>query len=241
MVPAMAKQETKQPFTGFPKGGVEFFQTLSVRQDRAWFHAHKTDYQQLWEAPMHAFLDAVQAKTATLFPETKKTKSKVFRIYRDVRFSKDKSPFKTSISGVIPLYQGGMMERVGYYFELGPTPFVAAGRWMMDPPTLKRFRKAVADERTGPPFAAAVEKAVAKGFVVSSEQQLSRVPKPWTKEHPREALLRQKGFTFTLPNPSFALLHSPRLVDWAVTHLKDIAPVMKWVERAARGKKPTFK
>lgn len=228
-------------FTGFPKGGVEFFQTLSVRQDRAWFHAHKADYQELWEAPMQAFLTAVQAKVAPMFAEAKKTKPKVFRIYRDVRFSKDKSPFKTSISGVIPLYQGGMMERVGYYFEFGPTPFVAAGRWMMDPPTLKRFRKAVADERTGPPFATAVEKSVGKGFVVSSQQQLARVPKPWTKEHPRAELLRHKGFTFTLPNPSFAVLQSPKLVDWAVTQLKTIAPVMKWVELAAKGKKPTFK
>jgi len=241
MVPAMAKQDaTKQPFTGFPNGGVDFFRTLSVRQDRAWFQAHKTDYQQLWEAPMNAFLAAVQAKVTSTFPEAKKTRSKVFRIYRDVRFSKDKAPFKTSISGVVPLYLGGMMERVGYYFELGPTPFIAAGRWMMDPPTLKRFRKAVADERIGPAFAAAVAKAVDKHFVVSSQQQLARVPKPWLKEHPRAELLRHKGFTLTLPNPSPAIMESPKLVDWAVAQLKTIAPMMKWVELAARGKKPAF-
>ena len=228
-------------FTGFPKGGVEFFQTLSVRQDRAWFHAHKTDYQTLWEAPMQAFLTAVQAKVAPMFPEAKKTKPKVFRIYRDVRFSKDKSPFKTSLSGIVPLYPGGMMERVGFYFEFGPTPFVAAGRWMMEPPVLKRFRKLVADDKTGAPFAKAVAQAEKQGFVVSSQQQLTRVPKPWAKDHPREALLRHKGFAFSFPPPTVEQLESPKLVGQVVKQLKLVAPVMKWVESAAKGKAPSFR
>ncbi|MBL8922004.1 MAG: DUF2461 domain-containing protein [Myxococcaceae bacterium] len=227
-------------FTGFPTGGVDFFRVLSVKQDREWFHQHRADYQQLWEAPMRAFLAEVQAGLARQFPEAKKTEPKVFRIYRDTRFSKDKSPFKTSISGLIPLYRGGMMERVGLYFELGPSPFVACGRWLMEPPVLKRFRRAVADERTGSPFVKAVATAVARGFAVESHEQLARVPKGWPKDHPRGELLRQKGFALTFPTPAFAEIESPRLVRWSLDHVKAIAPVMKWVERVARGQRASF-
>lgn len=227
-------------FEGFPKGGVAFFRTLAVKQDREWFKAHKADFEQLWEAPMHAFLTTLQARLSPLFPEAKRTTPKVFRIYRDTRFSKDKSPFKTSISGVVPLYPGGMLERVGAYFEFGPAPMAAAGRWMMDGPTLKRFRRAVADDATGAPFARAVEQAVARGLRVESQQQLARVPKPFAKDHPRGELLRHKGFAFTFPPPIAAVLASPKLVDWAVGHLKAAAPMLRWVETAARGKQPTF-
>lgn len=234
MVPAMAK------FTGFPKGGVDFLRVLSVKQDREWFKQHKADYERLWEEPMGDFLAAVQAALASTFPQSRKTKPKIFRIYRDTRFSKDKSPYKTFISGVIPLYPGGMIDRVGLYFEFGPSPFVACGRWMMEPPVLKRFRKAVADERTGAPFAKAVAQAEKKGFVPSSQEQLARVPKPWPKDHPRGELLRHKGFAFSFPAPTFALIESPKLVPWAVQQVKVIAPVMKWVESAAKGKRPSF-
>lgn len=233
---------TLQRFTGFPKGGVAFFRTLALRQDRAWFHQHKEDFRSLWEGPMRAFLAEVHQGLVTTFPTAKKTKSKIFRIYRDTRFSKDKSPFKTSISGVIPLYEGGMMERTGLYFEFGPESFVAVGRWMMEPPVLKRFRKVIADDRTGAPFAKAVAKVTGKGaeVTVTSMEQLKRVPTPWPKDHPREALLRHKGFAFSLTPPTEKQLASPALVTTYVTRVQALAPMLKWVESAARGKRPSF-
>jgi uncharacterized protein (TIGR02453 family) len=227
-------------FTGFPKGGVDFFRALALKQDRTWFQAHKADYQALWEAPMHAFLHALKAPLSKAFPDVMRTTPKVFRIYRDTRFSKDKSPYKTYASAVVPLYPGGMMERVGLYFELGPSPFVASGRWMMEPPVLKRFRRAVAEEALGASFARAVERHTAQGFVVSSQKQLKRVPRPWTKDHPREALLRHTGFAYTFPTPSQALTESVELVRWTVDHVRRLAPVLKWVEAAARGRRPSL-
>jgi uncharacterized protein (TIGR02453 family) len=240
MVWRMAKAQTVMRFDGFPKGGVDFFRALSLRQDREWFKAHKADYEALWETPMHAFLAALKGPLATLFPDVKRTTPKVFRIYRDTRFSKDKSPYKTYASAVVPLYPGGMMERVGLYFELGPSPFIASGRWMMEAPVLKRFRRAVADEALGGPFAKAVAKHVAQGFAVESQKQLKRVPKPWPKEHPRGDLLRHTGFAYRLPTPSPAVIASPEFVTWTVAQLRHVAPVLRWVEAAARGKRPSL-
>ena len=79
-----------------------------------------------------------------------------------------------------------------------------------------------------------------QGFVVSSQQQLTRVPKPWAKDHPRQALLRHKGFAFSFPAPTVEQLESPKLVGQLVKQLKLVAPVMKWVESAAKGKTPSF-
>lgn len=235
----MAKRASDVPaFTGFPRGGVDFFRALAVRQDRAWFQAHKADYQALWETPMRAFLAELQPRLVRWFPKAAKTEAKIFRIYRDTRFSKDKSPFKTSISAVIPLFPGGMMERVGFYLELGPAPFIAAGRWMMEGPTLKRFRRCVADERLGVPFAKAVARATKAGFEVSSQQQLVRVPKPWPADHPRGELLRHKGFALTFPAPTERELAARGFVQWAQARLAAVAPVLQWVEAAASGKVP---
>jgi uncharacterized protein (TIGR02453 family) len=187
-------------FEGFPPGGVDFFRALALKQDRDWFKAHKADYERLWVEPMQALLDELSAPLKASFPQVGRSPAKIFRIYRDTRFSKDKAPFKTSISAVVPLFPGGMMERSAFYFELGPTPFFASGRWMMEPLPLKRFRKAVADDKKGVPFAKLVQRATSAGFTVSSQQQLVRVPKPWDKEHPRADLLRHRAVRSRSPS-----------------------------------------
>ena len=220
---------------------LKFLADLKKHNRRDWFQANRKRYEAA-RAEAVLLCDAVIAGLARFEPHMLEQDPEdcFFRINRDTRFSKDKSPFKTSISGVIPLYRGGMMERVGLYFELGPSPFVACGRWMMEPPVLKRYRKAVADERTGPPFAKAVAKAVAAGFEVGAQEQLARVPKGFAKDHPRAELLRHKGFALSFPTPTLPLIESGRLVRWSLDHVKAIAPLMKWVERAARGQKPSF-
>jgi uncharacterized protein (TIGR02453 family) len=223
-------------FTGFPKGGVEFFQALTMNMEREWFAQHKGDYVRLWQAPMEAYLLAVQAGLKKAFPKGAKYPPKVMRIYRDVRFSKDKTPYKTSQSGMLPLFgEGNPMGSTGFYSEFGPSPFVAMGRWMMEPEALLRFRRAVVSEKSGPAFARAVAKALSAGYEVSSAGVLKRVPKGFEADHPRAPLLKLKGFALSFPAVPQKLLQSPKLVDWVVERALAVKGIIQWVDAATRG------
>jgi len=223
-------------FTGFPKGGVEFFQALTMNMEREWFAQHKGDYVRLWQEPMEAYLLAVQAGLKRAFPLGAKHPPKVMRIYRDVRFSKDKTPYKTSQSGMLPLFgQGNTMGSTGFYSEFGPSPFVAMGRWMMEPDELLRFRRAIVSEKTGPAFARAVATALKAGYQVSSAGVLKRVPKGFEAEHPRAALLKLKGFALSFPKFPEKLLASPKLVDWVVERALAVKGLIQWVDAAIQG------
>ena len=215
-------------FAGFPKGGTVFFAQLASRQDRDWFKAHKDEYVRLWEAPMKALFEALRPKLKAAFPKVGEPKH--FRIYRDVRFGKDKSPFKTSISAVIPLYGGDAVGGSGFYAELGAAPFVAAGRWMLEGAELNRYRQAVAADKSGKAFGKAVEKAKKAGFEVMVHEALKRVPPPFPADHPRGELLKLKGFALKFPAVKASQLSSGKLVDWMVKETKAIAPLLEWVE-----------
>jgi uncharacterized protein (TIGR02453 family) len=146
-------------FGGFADADGRFFRALAKNQKREWFQAHRAEYDQGWVAPMKLLLAEVRERIDPLFPRHALGDPKVFRINRDVRFSKDKSPYKTHIGGYVPLGAGGSGPRnpVPLYVQLGTEMFVGAGHYMMEPDQLVRYRAAVLDEKTG----AALAKIVA--------------------------------------------------------------------------------
>ena len=93
-------------FNGFSKEGDRFFLELAMRQDRDWFKAHKEQYESLWVAPMQALLADLRPGLQRGFKGFKLAPDKIFRLQRDVRFSKDKSPYKTFASAVVKLDDG---------------------------------------------------------------------------------------------------------------------------------------
>src|SRR4051794_13585847 len=103
----MATVATSRHFSGFPKGGFEFFLELRARQSREWFKANKQRYEDLWENPMEALFDDLAVRLADVFPEIQQSDRKVMRIYRDTRFSPDKSPYKTHIAGHLRIHPEG--------------------------------------------------------------------------------------------------------------------------------------
>jgi uncharacterized protein (TIGR02453 family) len=227
-------------FAGFPEGGFAFFHQLAICQDREWFKAHKEAYEGLWQQPMAALFDELHVALRPAFPELKNTKPKVFRIYRDVRFSKNKAPFKTSVAAILPLFGGAAKPEgsTSLYCDFSDEPFVAAGRWMMDGPLVTRFRKAVALDKTGVPFARAVERVERAGFTIASHEALKRPPPGFDKDHPRLALLKLKGFALSFPKLDPALLADGRgLVARLKADVKQAAPLLRWVEALARTKR----
>lgn len=220
-------------FEGFPDGEAKFFKALAKHQDRAWFAAHKQEFEEGWNAPMKALLAEVRAKVDAAFPHCDlEEQPKVFRIFRDVRFSRDKSPYKTHVGGTISVKRSGKATEVpiALYVQIGvPEAFAAAGHYMMDGPALARFRQAVAEDTRGTELVKILASLGKKGFQVSSHDMLARVPKGFDPEHPRAEHLRRKGLHVTFPAIPKALIPSSKLVGHLAGQVKAAAPLVEWL------------
>lgn len=229
-VPAEVARELDQlfvPFNGFKDPGRELLKDLARRQDRAWFAQHKADFEAAWLSPMEALLNVLAERLREVLPNIASGRAKVFRIYRDTRFSSDKSPYKDHVAGALGHEGAPAM----FYVHLGlDEDVVAIGRWMIEPDALTRLRAKIADQKTGAPFAKEIAAAQEKGFVLHSHGMLKRVPAPYAADHPRGDLLKRKGISFGFPPWPRALESKAPLVDWIVEQSRHIAPAVRRLE-----------
>ena len=164
-------------FRGWPEECQRFFIGLELDNSKKYFDANREVYDRAVRGPMVALIESLEADYGP---------GKVFRANRDIRFSKDKSPYKTNIAG----YAG--MEGHGGYLSLDARGLtVAAGRYEMTPAQLTKYRKRVAADSTGAPLAAIVAKLEKAGYSMGGEA-LKRVPDGLPQDHPRARLLKHK-------------------------------------------------
>jgi uncharacterized protein (TIGR02453 family) len=168
-------------FRGFPAGALDFFVELEANNERSWWLANKDRFDAEVKEPMRALLEAVAPEGSTFH---------VFRMNRDVRFSKDKSPYKLAHAGVTERAGGATL-----YVQLSKAGlFVGGGVYHPRKDQLARYREAVDDDRTGSELASAVAAVRKAGVdVTSGEDVLVRAPKGYSPDHPRIDLLRWKG------------------------------------------------
>jgi uncharacterized protein (TIGR02453 family) len=227
----MARSEP-EPFDGFADREGRFFRRLARNQDRDWFALHRREYEEGWLRPMQALLAEVRERIDPLFPRHPLADPKVFRIHRDVRFSKDKSPYKTHVGGYVGIAGTGHgpSGTAAVYVHLGAKErFVASGQYMMDGPQLVRFREAVVDDRRGARLTTILRTLARARFEVGSHDVLQRVPRGLDPGHPRADLLKRKGLIVSFPDVPPALLVSRRLVDWLVAHTRRVVPLVEWL------------
>jgi uncharacterized protein (TIGR02453 family) len=164
-------------FRGWPEDAQRFFIGLELDNSKRFFDANRTVYEERVKGPMVALIESLEDDYGP---------GKVFRPNRDIRFSKDKSPYKTNIAG----YSG--MGGNGGYISLDARGLtVASGRYEFTPEQLTKYRKKVAADSTGAPLAAMVARLEKAGYEIGGEE-LKRVPAGWPQDHPRERLLRRK-------------------------------------------------
>lgn len=171
-----------------------FLNDLSQTNTRAWFTTHKARYDGTLKRPAILLLDHLSAQLArkTALP----IRTKLFRPHRDVRFSKDKTPYTTHLH---MLWQVGS---AGLFFGIAPEYVRLGGGVMaMDKDQLTRWRDAMADDRRGAGFWQLCAPLADQGFSVD-HPELKRVPAPFPKDHPRENLLRRKSMTFWRDMPA---------------------------------------
>jgi uncharacterized protein (TIGR02453 family) len=220
-------------FEGFPKDGMRFFHELAAEMTREWFTANKERYETLWARPMAALLGAAAARLAPAYRPLVLGEPKVMRIHRDVRFSKDKTPYKTHIGGVVTvagkkLGEGGT---AALYVHLGlDEELVGVGSYMFDAERLTRWRKEVAGG-AGAELAKIVARLRQAGYQVGGHDDYKKVPRGFDEDHPRAELLKMKGLSGGFPAIPKGLPQKAGFVDWVVEHGKALAPLMKWLHQ----------
>ena len=200
-------------FRGWQAEAIEFFEGLEADNSKTYWQDHKADYEKLVKAPMEGLLAELKKE----FGE-----GRIFRPYRDVRFSKDKSPYKTNIAAT--LSKGGYVSLSSEGLGAG------AGYYSLMPDQLEKYRAAVADDRTGKAVARLVEKATADGIEVSAHDVLKTAPKGYPKDHPRIDLLRQKGLIYWKLWPAGPWLGTAKAKDRVHELLRAAKPLIKWLD-----------
>jgi uncharacterized protein (TIGR02453 family) len=168
-------------FTGFPDEALVFYEGLEADNSRTYWTEHRSEYETHVRAPMLALTEELTAEFGT---------PKLFRPYRDVRFSHDKTPYKA--------HQGAVLHRDGaglgsLYVQVSADGLlVSGGCWRLQPDQVERYRRAVADDVQGPRLEREVQRLRTAGFLIDGDQ-LVRAPRGHAMDHPRIGLLRHRS------------------------------------------------
>jgi len=219
-----------------------FLKALKRNNRRDWFEAHRPDYERTLLAPMRAIAEEFDVRFARLAPEyVGDPKRSLFRIYRDVRFSKDKSPYKTHAAmwiyhrapgrGVGKEIDGG----AGFYFHVEPgASLVAGGLWMPPRHSLNKVREHFDADLAGWKRAVA-SPAIKKKFGGLTDDEpgilLKRLPRGYDEGHAAERWLRYNSFTLSRSYTDADVL-SPKVVDTAMKDFAAMLPMVRWLNRA---------
>ena len=195
---------TTPTFTGFQADALQFLADLAEHNDRAWFQPRKGEFERLLKEPIEALVSALGDRFAERgIPLEADPKRSVFRIYRDTRFSKDKSPYKTNVGASLPWVEdaSGPDERVhgnGGYIHIQPgNSFVGGGMWMAEKPRIEALRRAIVEDPERVRAAIEDPEFLETFGPVSSHESLKRVPPGYPADHPMADLLRAKDLTFS--------------------------------------------
>jgi uncharacterized protein (TIGR02453 family) len=198
-------------FRGWKAEALEFFDGLAADNSKVYWQANKPVYEQLVRPPMEALLAELEPRWG---------EGRIFRPYRDVRFSRDKSPYKTHMGATIG--QG--------YVQLSADGLAAGcGMWEMARDQIERYRAAVDDDRPGGELTALVADVESAGIQVEGHGVLKTAPRGYPKDHPRIDLLRYKGLVTWREWPAGAWLGTPKAKDRVVEFLERSEPVAEWL------------
>lgn len=202
-------------FTGFPEAALDFYDDLEVDNTKAFWEAHKEQYQAAVRAPMVALTDALERDFGA---------AKIFRPFRDVRFAKDKTPYKTHQGAFV-----GAGPACGWYAEIAARGFrTGAGFYDASAADLAKIREAMADEDKGQQLQRILAKLAKAGFEIGGDR-LKTSPRGYGADHPRIELLRHRSLVLMRDYGFEPIIHTADLVasvrkDWKATR-----PLVDWI------------
>lgn len=218
-------------FSGFSQDLLDFFQQLAKNNNKAWLDAHRREYDGLLIEPAKQFVAALAEELDSISPHIRAKPTidgSIMRMNRDIRFSADKSPYKTALH--FRFWQGTQKNTSPSFFmrfdatRLG----IAAGVHGFTQEQLQAYRNAVADEQTGKALRRAIDTALAKGFELSGEHY-KRVPKGFEPDHVNADLLRHNGLLVGQDMPLAEEMCSPKAAKYILKQFKQLTPLHTWL------------
>jgi uncharacterized protein (TIGR02453 family) len=202
---------TAPAFTGFGEGVIDFYDGLAVDNSKAYWSDHRELYEADVKAPMQALVTALEPEFGP---------GKIFRPYRDVRFSADKTPYKTHCGATVG----------PFYVQVGADGLMAAGgRYQMASDQVTRFRTAVDDARRGRALERCLEALRAEGVTVDGEQLKTR-PRGVDPDHPRLHLMRHKSLYGWRRWEPDDVLHEPGALERVAGAWRAMRPLVEWLD-----------
>lgn len=221
----------------FTPATLRFLRGLTRNNRKPWFEAHRAEYEAAVKGPMRELIEEMDVRLAQFAPEiVGDPKRSMFRIHRDIRFSEDKSPYKTHAScwfyhrdgtrGVGREAAGG---GAGFYFQIGPgKSFVGGGMWMPPREALGRLRDAIAQDARGFARIAGDARLERRFGGLSDEAMLKRVPRGFAPDHPAARWLKCQSFVAGR-ELSDAQAVSARLPALLEADFRLMVPLVRWI------------
>ena len=207
-----------EKFRGWPEAAFDFYARLAMDNTRAFWQANRSVYDDAVRAPFEALSDVIEAEYGRL---------RVFRPHRDMRFSKDKSPYKTAAGAVAEGEDGAV-----YYAQVSADGlFVGSGYYHLQSDQLTRWREAVDDEARGNEIADVVAALTKRRLEIGAMDTLKTAPRGYSRDHPRVELLRMKGLTAGKSFPVARWMHTPSAAQRIVSIWSECAPMNEWLAR----------
>ena len=207
------------PFAGIPDAAFEFYAELEHNNNRGWWLEHKSTYDSSVKVPLTGLLAALEPE----FGE-----AKLFRPNRDIRFSLDKSPYKTAQGALAAVAEG-----TGFYVQLDADGLLIGGGYHMHTAArLARFHSAVDAPSSGGVLQQIVAHVAALGFTVEGEA-LKTVPRGFAKDHPRAELLKHKSLAAAMQVGRPDWISTPDAAREVARRWEELRPLIEWISRYA--------
>jgi uncharacterized protein (TIGR02453 family) len=223
----------------FSKSSLQFFRGLARHNEKPWFERHREEYEREVREPMAELVREMDLRMGRFAPEmVGDPKRSVFRLYRDIRFSKDKSPYKTHAACWF-FHQDGSSKvgreahggGAGFYFQMAPgNSFVGGGCWMPPRPALQRFRAAIAANPRAFERLVLAPKLRRMGGL-DEDSMLKRAPRGYADDHPAARWLRHQSFTVGRPLTD-AQVTGARLTAILAADFEAMLPLVRWLNEA---------
>jgi uncharacterized protein (TIGR02453 family) len=222
-------------FNGFSTEFFSFFENLKSNNCKEWFENHREDYDEFVLRPARDFVEELGGKLRKIAPKVHaipKINKSLFKINRDVRFSKDKSPYKTYMG--IWLWDGDRkrMECSGFYMHVeNNVLLIGIGIKMFPKPLLDRYRLAVVDKKLGATLKKVINEVSEKGYLVDGKHY-KKVPRGYDAEHPNAQYLLYNGLTARVEEKVPDAFYSDAIIDHAYGHYQNMLPLHQWLKKA---------